>query len=75
MDTDEKIQYAPAGIDHVLVGDLEANCNYSCTVWEHTVHGAHHDTSEPMHFTTEYGGISHTYIIINSTEMLYYFSL
>lgn len=76
IDTDEKIQYAPAGIDHVLVGDLEANCNYSCTIWEHTVHDAqvlHRHTSEPIHFTTEYGGTMisvNLHMVLNTSLLL-----
>ena len=67
MDTSEKIQYAPAGMDHVLVGELEANCNYSCTVWEHIVHDAqvlHGDVSDPLNFTTEYGGIDIVIVLV-----------
>ena len=62
-DTDEKIQYAPAGNNNVLVGDLQANFNYSCTLKEfvgqddQVLHG---EVSDPFHFTTAYGGMTQT---------------
>ena len=60
LDADEKVQYAPSGKDYVLIGDLQANCNYSCTVQEgisppkSVLYG---EISSPCHFTTDYGGI------------------
>ena len=60
MDTDEKIQYAPTGNDHALIGDLQANFNYTCTVWEGVAQQTQvlrGKVSEPCQFTTDYGGI------------------
>lgn len=63
FDADEKIQYATAGKADVLIGDLQANFNYSCTLKEYVGQDEqvlHGEISEPFQFTTDYGGILYT---------------
>lgn len=59
LDVAEKIQYAPAGKFQIFIGDLQANFNYSCNIWEDVDYGTQvfrGEVSETFKFSTDYGG-------------------
>ena len=60
LDTDEKLQYAPSGVENVRIGELQENFNYSCTIQEgipSQMPILYGEPSDPCYFSTDYGGI------------------
>jgi hypothetical protein len=60
LDTDEKLHYAPSGMENTRIGNLQENFNYSCTVQEDISSQTQilRDVrSDPCKFSTDYGGI------------------
>lgn len=56
-DTDKIVHYVPVRVDHILLGNLKPNFNYSCIVVEDDPTGILLDTlSAPVLFSTHYGG-------------------
>ena len=56
-----RLQYVPEGLDHVIVGGLRPNYNYTCTIGERVQEGAqvfNGKLSKPVVFCTDYAGIA-----------------
>lgn len=61
LDTDEKVRYyGTSSNNHVTLGELKANFNYSCTLWEYIYRETnlfHAEISGTFYFRTDYAGI------------------
>lgn len=56
LDTDSVVRSVPEGQNHVFLGPLRPNFNYSCAVLAESTSGAL-SNSVPCFFSTDYGGI------------------
>ena len=72
LDTDEKLQYVPSGMENARVGSLKENFNYSCTVQENIFSQeqiAYGELSNPCNFSMDYGG--NLVLITSDTDFIF----